>query len=204
MAAVTTGYSWSNEQITPALLNQMWTSSTFNASAVDESTTALSGGAVIVRDGGVTAGKLATTLDLSSNNLTFPSGGIVQGEVDTATKAEMEGESAAGICVPATLKNHPGVAKCYGVVTYDTSTPAFSGGYNVASVSEVSGEDERRITFTNRMANANYVIHITAEREDDEKQPYILHRTTTHFDIHGNAGDTSFVKLHFTVFGQLE
>ena len=203
MAKVVTGYSWSNEQITPALLNQMWTSSTFNASAVDESTTALSGGAVIVRDGGVTVAKLATTLDLSSNNLTFPSGGIVQGEVDTATKAEMEGESAAGICVPATLKNHPGVAKCYGVVTYDTSSPTLSGGYNVASVTEPS-EDKRRITFTNAMANANYVIHLTAENEDHEGQPYIpINRTTGSFDIDSGAGDASGVKVHFTVFGQL-
>ena len=74
MAKVVTGYSWSNEQITPALLNQMWTSSTFNSSAVDDSTTPLSGGAVLVKDAGIVAAKLAsnsvTTVKILDDNVT--------------------------------------------------------------------------------------------------------------------------------------
>ena len=160
-----------------------------------------------IDDGAVTPAKMAGTLDLSGKTLTFPSGGIVQGEVDTATKAEMEGESAAGVCVPATLKNHPGIAKAHGVVTFDTSTPALvAGSYNIASVVEAPtvSEDVRRITFTNAMANTTYTVVVSAEGSLGDHDPYVLAgRTTTYFDLYSSEGDATGRALHFTVFGQL-
>ena len=87
MATVTTGYSWSNEQITPALLNQMWTSSTFNASVVDDSTTVLSGGAIIVKDGGVTLQKLASAL----KDAIYPVGSIYTNATNSANPATFIG-----------------------------------------------------------------------------------------------------------------
>ena len=219
MAKVVTGYSWSNEQITPALLNQMWTSSTFNSSAVDDSTTALSGGAVIVKDAGIVAAKLAsnsvTTVKILDANVTtakildanvttakISNDAVTYDKVDTATKGEMEGEEAAGVCVPDILKHHPGVAKCCGVVTYDGSTPTVSGGYNVASVSEPTGT-RRRITFTNAMANANYVVHLMEDHWGDHHHPYIVTRATTYFDLDDSEGNDTGRKIHFTVFGTL-
>ena len=112
-----------------------------------------------IKNANVTASKLASTLDLTTNTLTLPPNGVVYGEVDRATKAEMESEASAGICVPDTLKNHPGIAKAYGVVTFDTNAPAKLGDYNVASVSEPV-EDTRRVTFTNQMSSANYVVQL--------------------------------------------
>ena len=92
MAKVVTGYSWSNEQITPALLNQMWTSSTFNSSAVDDSTTALSGGAVIVKDAGITTAKIA------DDNVTFAK------LADVLDSDAMTGASATKLATSESIK----------------------------------------------------------------------------------------------------
>lgn len=83
MGVVDIGSSWSTgDQPTAAVLNAKWTNSTFNSSAVDGSTTALSGGAIIIKDLGVstakiaanavTAAKMATTQDWSSFTITMP------------------------------------------------------------------------------------------------------------------------------------
>tara|TARA_R110000824_G_C15050978_1_gene661437 strand:- start:123 stop:911 length:789 start_codon:yes stop_codon:yes gene_type:complete len=102
MAKVVTGYSWSNEQITPALLNQMWTSSTFNSSAVDDSTTALSGGAVIVKDAGIVAAKLAsnsvTTVKILDENVTFAK------LADVLDSDTMTGASATKLATSESIK----------------------------------------------------------------------------------------------------
>tara|TARA_R110000796_G_scaffold48676_4_gene116740 strand:+ start:2472 stop:3830 length:1359 start_codon:yes stop_codon:yes gene_type:complete len=56
-----TGNSWSTaDQVTAALLNQSINSATFGSGAVDGSTTEVSSGAIIVKDGGVTPAKLST------------------------------------------------------------------------------------------------------------------------------------------------
>lgn len=60
MAVITIGSSWSNgDQLTPAALNAKWTSATFASGAVDGTTTALSGGAIIVKDLGIDTAQLA-------------------------------------------------------------------------------------------------------------------------------------------------
>ena len=230
MAKVVTGYSWSNEQITPALLNQMWTSATFNASAVDDSTTALSGGAVIVKDGGVVADKLATnsvitvkiaddavttakilddnvtTAKILDDNITTAkilNDAVTHDKVDTATKAEMEGESAAGVCVPDILKHHPGVAAAWGVITFDTSTPALVAGYNVSSTVGEPTEDHRHIAFTNNMASANYVVIAAIDTGINSYPPFVLNQAASGFDLDAAAVDTTGYRFHFVVYGQL-
>jgi hypothetical protein len=61
MAILATGNSFTNgDQVTAATLNAAVNSSTFVSGAVDASTTALSGGAIIVKDLGITAAKLET------------------------------------------------------------------------------------------------------------------------------------------------
>jgi hypothetical protein len=62
MAILSTGNSFSTgDQITAATLNAATNSATFASGAVDDSTTQLSGGAVIVKDGGITPAKLSAT-----------------------------------------------------------------------------------------------------------------------------------------------
>jgi len=61
MAILVTGNTFvTGNQVTAATLNAAVNSSTFDTGAVDNSTTAVSGGAIIVKDGGVTMAKLAS------------------------------------------------------------------------------------------------------------------------------------------------
>jgi len=61
MAILTTGNTFADgNQVTATTLNAAVNSSTFAAGAVDTVSTAISSGAIIVKDGGITAAKLAT------------------------------------------------------------------------------------------------------------------------------------------------
>lgn len=61
MAILSKGTTYATgNQVTASGLNALVDSATFASGAVDESTTTLSGGAIIVKDGGVTMAKLAT------------------------------------------------------------------------------------------------------------------------------------------------
>ena len=167
-----------------------------------------------IDDGAVTAPKLASTLDLSGNTLTFPSGGIVQGEVDTATQTEMETEASAGICVPETLKHHPGIAKAYGRFTGTGagSNNLEAGSYNVASVATSSGDpgDDKytRVTLSNAMADTNYIVTANEEQLSSVSINYapaangvtVNIISTTQFDI---GTDESAKDIAFVVHGKL-
>ncbi len=61
MSVLTKGTTYATgNQVTAAGLNALVDSATFAAGAVDDSTTQLSGGSIIVKDSGITAAKLAT------------------------------------------------------------------------------------------------------------------------------------------------
>ncbi|MBT8449768.1 MAG: hypothetical protein KJO69_08765 [Gammaproteobacteria bacterium] len=80
----------SGDQVTAEKLNNLVDSSTFDATAVDSSTTALSGGAIIVKDAGITTAKLAdanvTTAKLADANVTTAK--IADANVTTAKLAD--------------------------------------------------------------------------------------------------------------------
>lgn len=155
-----------------------------------------------IANGSVVESKLAATLDLTSKTVTLPPDSVGYTQVDTATKTEMESQSSSGVCVPDTLKNHPGVAKAYGIVTFDTNTPAKLSDYNVASVSEPA-EDTRRVTFTNAMNDANYVVQLMHDFGINENPPYLVAQTATYFDIDHHGVDADGRTIHFVVYGQL-
>lgn len=61
MAILITGNTFSTgDSVTATTLNNAVNSATFDTGAVDSSTTQLSGGAIIVKDGGITSSKLST------------------------------------------------------------------------------------------------------------------------------------------------
>jgi hypothetical protein len=61
MSVLNTGTTYvNNDQVTATNLNQAVNGATFTSAAIDGATTQLSGGAIIVRDGGVTPAKLST------------------------------------------------------------------------------------------------------------------------------------------------
>ena len=66
MAVLATGNTFvTGDQVTATTLNAAVNSATFAAGAVDGSTTQLSGGAIIVKDGGITSAKLDTNIAVS-------------------------------------------------------------------------------------------------------------------------------------------
>ena len=75
MAILNKGQTFSDgEQVTSAKLNTAVDGATFASGAVDDVSTQLSGGAIIVKDGGVTTAKIAddavTTTKIADNNVT--------------------------------------------------------------------------------------------------------------------------------------
>jgi hypothetical protein len=69
MAILSKGIDFSTgEQITADKLDALVDSATFVGGAVDNSTTQLSGGAIIVKDGGITTNKIASGVNISFNS----------------------------------------------------------------------------------------------------------------------------------------
>jgi hypothetical protein len=79
MAVLTTGNTYANnDQVTAATLNATVNAATFTSGAVDSATTQLSGGAIIVRDGGITAPKIANGAVTAGK---YAAGSIVNADV---------------------------------------------------------------------------------------------------------------------------
>ena len=91
MAAISKGTTFATgDQVTASRLNNLVDNSTFASGAVDNTSTQLSGGAIIVKDGGVTTAKLndgaVTTAKISDANVTTAK--IADSNVTTAKIAD--------------------------------------------------------------------------------------------------------------------
>jgi microcystin-dependent protein len=102
MAIINKGKSFANgEQLTADKLNQVIDNATFTTSAVDNVSTQLSSGAIIVKDGGISTPKLAddsvTAAKLSSDAVTeaitaaYPIGSIYMNATNSANPATLLG-----------------------------------------------------------------------------------------------------------------
>lgn len=129
---------------------------------------------------------------------------VTYAKVAIASKTQMEGQSAAGVVTPDVLKNSPLVPKCYGTVTYgSTDAVAFSNAFNVASVTEPTGTDVRRVTFTNALADTTYVVLVTMKTSSNLNyyETYVTAQDAAYFDIKSGSNETDGVSLNFVVFG---
>lgn len=123
-----------NQQVTATTLNNLVDNATFASGAVDNTTTQLSGGAIIVKDGGVTPAKLSAggpSWD-SSSNLTV-TGDVSVGDDLTVTDAatiggllDISGASAGQIKFPAT-QNASANANTLDDYEEGTWTPSLGG-----------------------------------------------------------------------------
>jgi hypothetical protein len=108
-----------------------------------------------------------------------------------------------------TLFKHPIPAaspKAYGVVTFDTSTPALSSAYNCTLGTDDS--DKRQILITDNMSSGNYVVQLTvvSTGEGDSVTfyaPYVYIRNAADFTIAWSNGEVSTRAISFVVFGTL-
>ena len=148
---------------------------------------------------------LAQVADNAVGTAQIVNDAVTYDKVDTATQAEMEGSSSAGVCVPDILKHHPGIAKAYGKVT-GTGTGANTletGSYNVTSVATSASNDNfTRVTLTAAMADLKYTVVVT---QDSGRASYDKNATATvvsanTFDVGTNADGAN---IYFTVFGKL-
>ena len=99
MAILVTGNTFAtNDQVTATTLNNIANSATFASGAVDGNTTQLSSGAIIVKDGGVSSSKLASSLVLVTPNLGTPSAGVLTNCTGTAA-----GLTAGAVTINANL-----------------------------------------------------------------------------------------------------
>ena len=159
----------------------------------------------------VTANKLATdavtTVKIEDEAVTYD-------KVLPASKAQMEGQLGtgthgtpgvvAGVVTPDVLKNSPFSPRAYGVVSYSSSSadPTISNAYNATVTREAS--DRRRITFTEPLANANYVVIVSLESSDndlDYKPVMVKAKDAGYFDLESGSAEGSNMSFHFVVFG---
>lgn len=156
-----------------------------------------------IQNSAVDVNKLAsnavTTVKIVDDAVTYD-------KVAPASKAEMEGQSAAGVVTPDVLKNSPLVPKCYGTVSYDNSTPSVTGGFNVDGVTQTDGTDnDRTIEFTTDMAGSDYTVLVTQQFNSTsaDRYPFVKTKSQTGFTISGKDGDggNNAYSLNFVVFG---
>lgn len=230
MPVVTTGKTWANgDAVTPANLNLQFSGAAFASGAVDDSSTALSGGAIIVKDLGVgtakiaaeavttakiadnavTVAKLASTLDLSSNTVTLADDiistskiaddAVTYAKVATATQGQMEAESAAGVVTPDVLTYHPGVVKAYGKVAFANGDATLTGTYNVGSA--VESGTTRVVTLGVTMASSDYCIVLSGQATGVTLPPIISGQSSNTFTI--SWFEAAGNSVSFAVYGDL-
>ena len=148
---------------------------------------------------------LAQVADNAVGTAQIVNDAVTYDKVDTATQAEMEGSSSAGVCVPDILKHHPGIAKAYGKVTGTGggANTLETGSYNVDGVTQSASDgDFTRVTLTNAMDSTNYTVVVTQDvgYSDYDKNATASILSASTFDIGTNV-DGAY--LFFTVFGKL-
>jgi hypothetical protein len=119
---LTKGVDFSNgDQVTAANLDALVDSATFASGAVDDSTTQLSGGAIIVKDGGVTSAKLATNMAVSGTfgvtGTTALTGNVGIGDASGSTSKVTLGGSISGATtmygITSALRPQSGVTSAF-------------------------------------------------------------------------------------------
>ena len=98
MAILNKGQTFSDgEQVTSAKLNTLVDGSTFASGAVDDVSTQLSGGAIVVKDGGITTSKLAdsniTTSKIADSNIT-------KGKIEDVANMKVLGNTSGSSAAP--------------------------------------------------------------------------------------------------------
>lgn len=178
-----------------------------------------------IQDSAVNASKLATDAvetakiqnsavdvnKLASNAVTtvkILDDAVTYDKVAPATKAQMEGQSAAGIVTPDVLKNSPFSPRAYGVIQYDaTGADALeAGSYNVdvtSTEAETNAAKTRKIYFDTDLSDTNYTVVTTVQGDaGTDGRHFIKEKNAGYFVIFSDdvTHDTNR-KINFVVFG---
>ena len=98
MAIINKGKTFNNgEQLTADKLNQVIDNATFTTSAVDNTSTQLSGGAIIVKDGGVTTAKLN---DGGVTTAKINDGAVTKAKIENVANMKVLGNTSGSAAAP--------------------------------------------------------------------------------------------------------
>jgi len=133
---------------------------------------------------------------------------VTYDKVAPASKAQMEGQSAAGVVTPDVLKNSPFSPRAYGVIQYD-ATGADSleaGSYNVdvtATEAEANANKTRKIYFDTDLFDTNYTVVTTMQGASGmDGRNFIKQKEVGYFVIESdNVAHATNRKINFVVFG---
>jgi hypothetical protein len=161
MAILTSGTTFvANTQISVTDLNNAVNASTFTSGAVDSSTTQLSSGAIIVKDGGITAAKITST----SSSWAFV-GNITSSFIGPLAATTI---SASGAITPSQT------AGLIGTTTNNDANTGSVGEYVTANQATSSP-----LSLTSNIARDVISVSLTAGDWDVQGIPYFSLGTTT-------------------------
>jgi len=198
MAIINKGKSFANgEQLTADKLNQVIDNATFTTSAVDNVSTQLAGGAIIVKDGGVTTAKL-TDANVTFAKLTDV---IDDDTMATATDTTLATSESIKAYVDSNgITQTTGTAPYYGVRAwchYNGSSQIIAGQGNIASVTRHNTGDYE-FFFTEEMPSSSYAISLSYSNEiSGVINPTLGAQHTVGFIV--SHSTTSFRVQHYAV-----
>lgn len=145
------------------------------------------------------------TADLATGGPITSTGTVT---VTAATQADMEtATSTTTAVVPGRTKNHPGVAKAWGLITSGSGSCSFAASYGMTSCTRAS-QGNFSVTFSTAFSSANYVCHVMASNQNDTANFLGMAPnaapSTTGFAFRVNDGSgvaTDFSWIAITCFG---
>lgn len=230
MAILTVASPFANaDQVTSTKLNNLVSAATFAAGAVADGTLSIDGGGGlkvgVIQTGniaaaavttakladstgaadGVTTAKLATgavtTAKITDANVTLAK---LNSDV-SATRAQVEAQTASKLIAASLVKYSPAVPKAYGVILIEATRSLETGSYNTTSVTRI-GADDTTVTLTDDMADGNYTVLVSpgvaATGSSAPAIPRVYDRAAGSFKIE-HSSEATGKKLHFVVFGTL-
>lgn len=174
----------STEQVTSAKLHQLVDSATFDTGAVDDSTIALSGGVLIVKDGGITGAKLSSTVAIPSaatattqaadtNTTAIATTAFAKKEADDAQayaiqRSNHTGTQAVntitGLGALATTGTSAQISKAW--VNYNAVTQTINSSFNVSSVTK-NATGDYSVNFSSNFSNTGYCVVCSATQNSN-------------------------------------
>lgn len=181
MATLATGKTWvSGDEVTPAELNNMVNNATISAIVNADIDAAADIAGSKLADGGVSAAKLASTLDLTGKTVTLPgtsvnAAALATNAVETAkinngavTAAKLSGaqSGAAPIYGCRAWVNFDGTRDSAGAASTAPTNRFIRAAGNVASVLR-NGTGNYTVTLTTALPDANYAVTFGGRRDAD-------------------------------------
>jgi hypothetical protein len=217
MAAISKGTTFATgDQVTALKLNNLVDNSTFAAGAVDNTSTQLSSGAIIVKDGGVTTAKLndggVTTAKIADDNVTTAK--IADANVTFAKLTDVIDDDTMATATDTTLATSESIKAyvdnsnlitettgsapyygCRAFASYNGITQTLNNGANIVSVTRNSTGDYTFI-FDVAMPDTNYSVvtggtNAGAPGLSYISVPKIITKTTSSFRIRAGGSGPS-------------